>query len=432
MAAVTWQPIWFLSLKLAVLANIAIMVLAVPVYAASKISMWYRPATNNEFERDLIDTIVTDYNDSQARYRIVIEKSLAQANSRTDNILDGTVPDIFDVTELEIPILVWTKSLVPFNLLPEFEDEYLPGALSRIDDDVYAIALWEMSYAMFARKSILEAHNIRIPTYTDPWSKKEFDNALLKISQTGLFEYPLDLGLNKTNNFYYYAFIPFLRSFGGSLINPRVTNTSSGHLNGRAAITFGIWLQNLVRRGLIPGPEQSEQERLQGFLDGRYALQWNISYFALDAITQFGDDFIMLPMPDFGNGSKTSTVSWKLAISANSRYQEGAQEFLKYASQEIHLATFAEHTGMIPPTNGAAKLSDLYGRRGPLMDFYDYLLNDKNIVRPLNPAQSFASPRFIEALVKISKGANVANAFNEAARQVNQTIRLFKTSKEDI
>ena len=46
---------------------------------------------------------------------------------------------------------------------------------------------------------------------------------------------------------YPYAFLPFLWSFGGDLVDRSTYQTAEGALNGDAAIEWGEWFQGLVQ-----------------------------------------------------------------------------------------------------------------------------------------------------------------------------------------
>ena len=145
---------------------------------------------------------------------------------------------------------------------------------------------------MFARKSVLEANGIRIPTIKEPWTFEEFDAALVTLQGTGDFEYALDLGTAWTGEWYPYAFSPLMQSFGGDIVDRSTYLTAEGKLNGPEAIAFGEWWQSLFERGLAPGTSQDGADREAGFIDGRYALQWNGNWAALAALDKYGDDLV--------------------------------------------------------------------------------------------------------------------------------------------
>ena len=80
--------------------------------------------------------------------------------------------------------------------------------------------------------------------------------ALDAAKESGEYEYPLDLGMNDQGEWYPYAFLPFLWSLGGSMVDRDTYQTAEGHLNGDAAIEFGEWWQRLFEEGYAPGTSE--------------------------------------------------------------------------------------------------------------------------------------------------------------------------------
>ena len=63
------------------------------------------------------------------------------------------------------------------------------------NDQLYSIGYWDAAVANYARKSVLEANGIRIPTLEEPWTLEEFDAALETLKATGEFDYAWDIGM---------------------------------------------------------------------------------------------------------------------------------------------------------------------------------------------------------------------------------------------
>ena len=133
-----------------------------------------------------------------------------------------------------------------------------------------------------------------------------------------------------------------MQSFGGDLIDRSTFKTAEGFLNGPEAIAFGEWSKNLFESGLVPGTSQDGADRDTGFLDGRYALQWNGNWAAVAALDVYGDDMLFLPAPDFGHGPKIGAASWQFGVTANSENKEGANAFIEFAIQDKYLAAFGK------------------------------------------------------------------------------------------
>jgi multiple sugar transport system substrate-binding protein len=224
-----------------------------------------------------------------------------------------------------------------------------------------------------------------------------------------------------TGEWYPYAFSPFLQSFGGDIIDRDSFTTAEGSLNGPEAIAFGDWWQSLFTRELAPGTSQDGADRDSGFLDGKYALQWNGNWAALAALEKFGDDLLFLPAPDFGNGPKIGAASWQFGVSATSEHKDGANAFIAFAIQDKYLAAFSDGIGLIPATATAAALTKNYAEGGPMAVFFE-LSSSQGLIRPPTPAYLSAALTFEKALADIANGADVATALDAAVDEIDADI----------
>ena len=390
----------------------------------TELSLWYHGA-GNETERAILINIIDDFNASQDEYEVVLAEF--PQNSYNESItaaaLSGDLPDIIDVDGPIMPNWAWSGYMQPLNLSEGALDGFLPGTIGTWDGEVYSVGLWDAAVAMYARQSVLEEYDIRIPTLEEPWTLEEFDAALETLDASGEFEYALDLGMNDTGEWYPYAFSPFLQSFGGDLIDRDTYLTAEGALNGDAAVEFGEWWQSLFERGLAPGTSQDSADRQTGFLEGRYALQWNGNWNAVTALETYGDDMLFLPAPDFGEGPVIGAASWQFGISADTENPEGANAFIEFAIQDEYLAAFSEGIGLIPSTASAAAMTDNYSEGGPLEVFYE-LSEAQALVRPVTPAYVVISPVFEKALADIANGADVIDTLDAAVDEINADIEL--------
>ena len=293
-------------------AAAAATVLGTAASAQTELSMWYHGA-GNEVESALIRGIIDDFNASQSDWTVVLESFPQESynESITAAALSGNLPDIIDVDGPILPNWAWAGYMAPLQIDEARLSEFLPGSIGRWNGEVYAIGLWDAACAIYARRSVLEGNGIRVPSLDNPWTKDEFDAALDTLQASGNFEYALDLGMAWTGGWYPYAFGPFLQSHGGDIIDTSA-NMANGALNGDAGMAFGEWWQSLFERNLVPGTSQDGADRETGFLDGRYALQWNGNWAALAPLEKFGDDMLFLPAPDFGNGPERGLLVGKI------------------------------------------------------------------------------------------------------------------------
>ncbi len=408
-----------ISLLLLALLAVAFSGLAA---AQEELSLWYHGA-GNDVERSILIGIIEDFNASQMEYVVALEEFPQESynSSIVAAALAGDLPDIIDVDGPVMPGWAWAGYMAPLNLSDGALDDFLPGAIGSWNGEVYSVGLWDAAVAVYARRSVLEAHDIRIPTLDEPWSGEEFDAALVTLQDSGEFEYALDLGMAWTGEWYPYAFSPFLQSFGGDMIDRSTYLTSEDVLNGDEAVAFGEWWQSLFERGLAPGTSQDGADRETGFIDGRYALQWNGNWAGIAALEAVGDDLLFLPAPDFGAGSTIGAASWQFGISSSSDNKEGANAFIEFAIQDEYLAAFSDGIGLIPATANAAAMSASYSEGGPLEVFFG-LSEAQALVRPVTPGYATMALVFEKALADIANGADVLDTLDAAVDEINSDI----------
>jgi multiple sugar transport system substrate-binding protein len=394
-------------------------------FAATDLTMWYHGA-GNEVERKILDQVVNDFNASQTNWAVKIEQfpQAAYNDSVTAAALAGNLPDIIDVDGPIMPNWAWSGYMAPLTLTDDDLKNQLPGTIGKWNGKIYSVGLWDAAVAMFARKSVLDENGIRIPTLDNPWTCDELTAGLDKLKASGKFEYPLDIGMAWTGEWYPYAFSPFLQSFGGDIVDRSTYKTAEGALNGDPAIKFGEWWKSLFDKGYVQAT-QDPADRDSGFLNGKYALSWNGNWAALPPLEKFGDDMLFLPAPNCGAGNKVGAASWQFGVSAKSPNQEGANAFIKFALQDKYMAEFSKGIGLIPPTKSAAEMTDNYKQGGKLAVFYD-LSEKQALVRPVTPGYVVAAKVFEKALGDIAKGAAVADTLDAAVNEINADIEKNK------
>lgn len=389
--------------------------------AQTDLSMWYHGA-GGEVEGAIIQQIVDEFNASQSEYKVSLE-SFPQ-ESYNDSIvaaaLAGNLPDIIDVDGPVMPNWAWANYMRPLPLDEAAIADFLPATKGYWDGELYSIGLWDAAVSLTTRQSILDELGLRTPTLDNPWTGEEFMAALDAAKASGNYEYPLDLGMAWTGEWYPYAFSPFLQSFGGDIVDRSTYLTAEGALNGDAALEFGEWWQKLFADGYAPGTSQDPADRDTGFVDGKYAFSWNGNWAALSALNTH-DDTLFLPAPDFGNGSTIGAASWQFGVSATSEHPEGAAAFIEFALADKYLAQFSNGIGLIPATAAAAEMTENYGADGKMAVFFD-LTAAQALVRPVSPGYVVAAKVFEKALADIANGADVADTLDAAVDEINADI----------
>ena len=139
------------------------------------------------------------------------------------------------------------------------------------------------------------------------------------------------------------------------------------------------------------------------FVSGRVALSlaghWEYQRYA----EAFGDDLLLLPLPDFGQGSRTGQGSWV------------------WITPEQILA-MTQANGAVPATNSAIDRSLLYQKGGPLHLFVQQLRGGYSVPRPATPAYPVISASFRQAFADIRNGSSVKQALDRAASTIDEDI----------
>ena len=385
--------------------------------------MWYHGAGSANAEEALVNQLVEEFNASQSEYTVVIESFPQGAYNDAVGAaaLAGKLPDILDVDGPIMPNWAWAGYMQPLGIDEAKLTGFLPGPIGKWNDEVYSVGLWDAALAMTTRKSTLEKHGIRVPTLEKPWSGDEFNAVLQTLKDSGEYEYPLDLGMAWTGEWYPYAFSPFLQSFGGDIVDRGSYQSAEGVLNGDSAIEFGNWWQSLFANGMAPGTSQDAADRDTGLIDGKYAISWNGNWAALPAVEAFGDDALFLPAPDFGQGPKIGAASWQFGISGTSEHPEGARAFIEFALTDKWFSAFSDGTGLIPVTASAAETTEHYKEGGALEVFYA-LSEAQAMVRPVTPGYIVSAKVFEKALADIANGADVADTLDAAVDEIDADI----------
>lgn len=401
-------------------ASAAILAWASAAQAQQTLSMWYHGA-GNEVELKLINELITDFNASQSDWKVELQSfpQAAYNDSVVAGALAGNLPDILDVDGPVMPNWAWAGYMQPLPIDESKIANFLPGTKGVWNGKLYSIGLWDAAVAMVTRQSTLDELGLRTPTVDQPWTKDEFMAALDAAKASGKWEYPLDLGMAWTGEWYPYAFSPFLQSFGGDIVDRSTYKTAEGALNGEAALAFGEWWQGLFTNGYAQAT-QDPADRDSGFAAGKYAFSWNGNWAALGALAAFPDT-VFLPPPDFGAGPKIGGASWQFGVSATSKHPEGAAAFIEFALQDKYLAAFSNGIGLIPATPTAAELVDNYKAGGPLAVFGEYSAK-MALVRPVTPGYVVQAKVFEKALADIANGADVAATLDAAVDEINADI----------
>jgi multiple sugar transport system substrate-binding protein len=103
---------------------------------------------------------------------------------------------------------------------------------------------------------------------------------------------------------------------------------------------------------------------------------------------------VVLPLPNFGQGSRTAQGSWNWGITRNCPEPKAAMAFLQFLLQPKEVLAMANASGAVPGTKRAIAQSPLYAPGGPLRLFSEQLLAGQTVPRPQTPAYPVITSAF--------------------------------------
>ncbi|MFF3373989.1 ABC transporter substrate-binding protein [Streptomyces sp. NPDC002680] len=390
------------------------------------ISVWAHQGQKSE--ASALQNAVKSFNSSQSA--IKVDLKLIPETDYTKTITATSASDLPDVMEFDGPTIanfVYNKKLAPI-------DDYVSArtmgnatdaskAQGEIDGKHYGLGMFDSGLGIYGNKKLLDAAGVKYPTgLSDDWTAAEFTAALKTLKAKDSDGKTLDVQENNgfATEWGTYGFAPIVWSAGGSLLKD---GKAEGVLDSSAVVsalkTFQSW-----KTYVDPNTDGN------AFAKGRVALSW-VGHWMYPAYSEaLGDDLVVLPLPDFGNGPKTGQGSWAWGIGADSKNAKAAGTFLDTLLDDTNVTAMTTANGAVPATRTALAKSELYKQGGPLQLYADQLAKpcgDSEITktcvavtRPVTAGYPTITAKFSEALNSIYGGADPKSALEKAARAIDQ------------
>ncbi len=379
-------------------------------------------------EAAAIQSAVKSFNSSQSK--IKVELTLIPDNDYTKTITATEASKLPDVMEFDGPTaanFVYNKKLAPI-------DTYVSAATMANATDAnkaqgeiggkhYGLGMFDSGLGIYGNKKLLDAAGVKYPTgLADDWTAAEFTAALKVLKAKDSDGKTLDVqeGNGFATEWGTYAFAPIVWSAGGSLLKD---GKAEGALDTPAVVsalkTFQSW-----KTYVDPNTDGN------AFVKGRVPLSWVGHWMYPTYSKALGDDLVVLPLPDFGNGPKTGQGSWAWGIGADTKNAKAAGAFLDTLLDDTNVTAMTTANGAVPATKTALAKSELYKQGGPLQLFADQLAKpcgDTDITkscvavtRPITAGYPVVTAKFSEALSSVYGGADPKSALEKAARAIDQ------------
>lgn len=388
------------------------------------VTVWFNAGTGNALTA--MELNLKDFNKEQDRYSV--EMTLVPEGTYTNRILaaghTGDLPCLLFFDGPTVSYLAWLGYLQPIErfVSAEMKADFLPSIIAQgtYNKNLYTLGIYDSGLAMYANRRYLQAANLRIPTIQQPWDLIEFEAALEKLAAVAGVEYALDMKINYgRGEFFTYAFSPILQSFGGDLIDRNNYQSAKGVLDGPHSVTAMQHFQSWFQKGWANPSPQGDTD----FATGKAALSW-VGHWTYNAyVDALGDDLILIPMPDFGNGPKTGLGTWNFGIPSSCQTPEASWAVLEYILQPDKIVRWTGIHPGVPARKSALAMSQLYQAGAPLNLYVQQIEAGWAVPRPLTPAYATITKAFAEAVDHIIQGADVQAELTRAAETIDQDIQ---------
>lgn len=373
--------------------------------------LWRHDTGDSEMQASA--AAVARFNAAQSTWRVKVE-TLPQGSYQQAVVaaaLSGRLPCVLALDQPAVPNFAWAGHIRALEgpLRPHGVDALIPGGRSQFAGRLYAVGQFDVALALFARRSVLERHGIRIATMERPYQSEEFRDILRRLKREG-WRHPLNLHAARRDEWPSYTLSPWFQSGGADQIDRKTFRSADGVINGPAALAVGRYLASLFAERLVP--RRPIDDHL--FVSGQAAFQYTGSFEYADYRRRLGEDLIVLPPPDFGHGPRIGAGSWQWALSATCPDPEGVRAFLEHLISVDEIADFSRVTGLMPTLPAAADRTVLYRPGGEGRPFFEFA-RQWAVARPETPAYPVISGAFAKAYQDIRDGGDVAEALDAAA-----------------
>lgn len=386
----------------------------------TEIALWTPQAGSPKVEVQNMQRMIDEFTKKNPQYSFTYKTYPFDSYATTVQgaAAAGQLPCMLAVDAPVAPNWAWANYLQPLDLPASVTDPLIPGAKGTYQDKIYSAGYWDAGLSIFARKSVLEKNGIRIPTLDKPWTGDEFNTILETLKGKGGFKYPFSIG-DPTGSGASYALSPFLWSFGGDLINRDTYLSADKALNGPEAVKYGEWLQGLVKNGLT----NADKADSSLFVQGAVPMQWDGNWASQESIDKYGDDLLILPPPDFGNGVKVGAGSFGYGASSSCtpEQKKGVEAFLQDSLTTENIAKISTTQNVIPASLQAAAKTKDYAAGGRF-ETLSKLEAEHSEIRPATPAFPVIDNIFNKAVGDIFSGADVKSTLDQAAKEIDANI----------
>jgi multiple sugar transport system substrate-binding protein len=383
-----------------------------------RLTVWYHGGkTEAPVVRDQVRRFNAAQRDIAVSLRIIPEATYVEVVAAARH--SGELPDVLDVDGPVVPSYAASKSLRPLeDCMPAaLRADLLPSILAAgsFGNHTWGVGTFDSGLALYASRRALVRARVRIPTgIEDAWSVDEFDRVLPALRRTG-YRRPLDLKLNYGSpEWFTYGFSPILQSAGADLVRRIEPQLAHGVLDGEPAVQAMDHVRTWFRKGYVTTDPQDD-----AFVKGRTPLSW-VGHWEYPRYKKaLGDDLVLVPLPDFGQGPRTGMGSWQWTITKTAKDPDAAWRFIAWLLRPAEIRRITDANGAVPASKAVVETSRLYRAGGDLELYAQQLLGGAAVPRPQSADYPGITVAFRDAFQAISRGGDTASALERAARAID-------------
>jgi multiple sugar transport system substrate-binding protein len=396
-----------------------------PAPAAVTIKMWGHQGQDGEVAAT--KKAVADFN--ALGNGITVEVTFipeADYQKKLDTTAASDLPDVVEIGGENATNLVYNKKLQPIAGLVSADtiSNQIASvqANGTVNGQLYAVAQFDSGLALYGNKSMLDAAGVTYPTkWQDAWTAQQFGDVLAKLAAKDSDGEVLDIKEDYAGTWPSYAFMPVINSAG---FLPVKGGKADGNLNAQPVVdaltTFASWKKYV----------DSDADG-KAFTAKRVALAWVGHWAYNDNLKALGSDLVLIPLPDFGAGTKSRQGSYTWAISASTQQAAAAGKFLDFLMADAQVKTMTDANGAPPGTKTVTAASKLYAPGGALELYADQLAascgaGDVEMTKScvdvpvVVPNWSVVNTVVSKAIWNIYYGAAAKTELDAAARAIDQ------------
>jgi len=341
----------------------------------------------------------------------------------------ANLPDAFEFNGETQGAMVYNSKLAKLDsLLPAsfFSNELtsIQAENKNPDGHIYAVSQYDSGLSLWGNKAMLKAAGVTdVPTtWKNAWTADRFTAVLAALAAKAPGGKAIDMKENYGigGGWAGYAFTPIVNSAGYPLVsNGKAVGSMDSAKVAAAFKIFASW-----KKYSDPSADDS------AFTAKRVGLAW-VGHWATPAIKgALGADAVLIPLPNFGMGSKSGQGSHSWGISPKSKNAAAAAKFLQFITQDAWINNLTNQNGAVPATKSALAASADYATGG-LLELYKSQLSAScgsgkittscvTVPRTISPAWPVINTTFSKAVQNIWDGADPQTELTKAAKAIDQ------------